>query len=440
LRTETALRLLHLPIALIVALGLACGCTWQPQTTEAWRTHSLDQGPDVRIRIFRKYPATQLTVSWPHGKVLLTDATGAEIEPLDNARELNVRYDSQADRLQWRASPGPNSAVEKPNHPDMILRVHDGTLLAFTVRLGRPSIRRVVEAKQLRFTVKAGQMMAIATMPLERYIARVLPNEMDPNVFTMEALQAQAVVARTWALKNLRRHGRFGYAFCDEPHCQVFRGSERASERAERAVKKTWGQVLWFRQQPAEAFYHSTCGGNTVYLHEAWPAPYTPYLIRVEDQWRTGFRAYCADSPHSRWRLEVPYAQLTRWLQRQRKIKVSQRLVRCEVDSTNLSGRVKTLLCTLDDAAYLRLDIRQFRVFFGPPNTRYSLPSNFFTLSGNRDTLAILGQGLGHGVGLCQWGAQGLAMHGFTYREILEHYFPGTELHTLEWDRMGRKP
>jgi stage II sporulation protein D len=262
---------------------------------------------------------------------------------------------------------------------------------------------------------------------------------MDPYVFTMEALQAQAVVARTWALKNLRRHGRFGYSFCDEPHCQVFRGSEHASERAERAVKKTWGQVLWFGQQPAEAFYHSTCGGNTVYLHEAWPAPYTPYLIRVEDQWRTGFRAYCADSPHSRWRLEVPYAQLTRWLQRQRKIKLSQRLVRCEVDSTNLSGRVKTLLCTLDDAEHLRLDIRQFRVFFSPPNTRSSLPSNFFNLSSNGDTLAILGQGLGHGVGLCQWGAQGLAMHGFTYREILEHYFPGTELHTLEWDRMGRK-
>jgi stage II sporulation protein D len=309
----------------------------------------------------------------------------------------------------------------------LALRSLDHTVKIFKVAVPGLGFSREYEGTEMTVSVKYGVLALVNKLPLELYLARVLPAEMDPEHFTLEALRAQAVVARTWALMNLSRHARYGYNFCDGPHCQAYRGRKLLSRRAEQAVKMTLGEVILYQHHLAEAFYHSTCGGNTVYINEVWGGPRYPYLARVEDRWKAGNRPYCVRSPYAQWRVFTSLRRVEKGLRRIKLIAANEKLESMAVDFVNESGRVKRLLVTTDQRQF-HLSIDDFRQAFDPDFSERKLLSNFFEIETSGNQFCIRGRGLGHGVGLCQWGARGMAQHGFSYQEILAHYFQGTQL------------
>jgi stage II sporulation protein D len=306
------------------------------------------------------------------------------------------------------------------------VRVPGPEVKTFTVVLPEYGRRRSYGAQAMSLSVKYGQLALINHLPLEMYLARVLPEEMDPEHFTLEALKAQAVVARTWSLANLNRHGRYGYHFCDGPHCQAYRGRKRVSTRAEDAVKMTLGEVVLADGKPAEAFYHSTCGGNTAFVEDVWPGAQNPFLQRVEDRYRPGRRAYCAHSPYARWTLWTSLKHVERVLKRHEVLAEQASLKDVKVDAVNRSGRV-TRIWLATDRGELTLGASAFRSWLNEEFGRRLL-STFYTLRVEEGQFKLEGKGLGHGVGLCQWGARGMAQLGFSYQDILRHYFPGTTI------------
>jgi stage II sporulation protein D len=232
----------------------------------------------------------------------------------------------------------------------------------------------------------------VNVLALEDYLAGVLGSEM-PRSFPIEALKAQAVAARTYALhKKLEQYGQ-PFHLGSGVISQVYGGLAAEDLRTREAVDATHGLVLTYELQPVEAYFHASCGGKTESGLDALSRE-LPYLKPVS--------CPCATLPQAEWTLPLDS-----------KVQVLSRTVTGRARSVQLDGRV--------------LDAVTFREKLG-----YSkLKSLWFDVEKHGSGVVLKGHGFGHGAGMCQWGAKVLAEKGKTFREILSHYYPGTELQTL---------
>ncbi len=256
----------------------------------------------------------------------------------------------------------------------------------------------------VRLLVEGGRLLLLNLVPLEDYLLGVLPGEM-PEGFPLEALKAQAVVARTFAVSRL--NPRASYDLCAEERCQVYLGFSAERERYRVAVAATRGQVLSYGGKAISALYHADSGGMTAGSEEVFGKP-LPYLRPRPDPYAKG--------PKSLWRMRVERAQAARVLQAlgfgptgEDPPQVLERSPSGRVWRVRLLG---VELRGLEAGRFLRL---------------LGLPSTLVEFQG----FEALGRGAGHGVGLSQWGAKGMAEAGYGHREILGHYFPGTFLSDL---------
>ncbi|NTV52724.1 MAG: SpoIID/LytB domain-containing protein [Candidatus Firestonebacteria bacterium] len=406
-------------------LMLAAGCTPVEPLQNYWSLEPLYTGPTVRIRIFQQFEVTRARFDLSDGALVLCDEAGTPLPRPAQSRHVYVSLQDQQVAVAFE--PGPEAARAAPRYSKIWVKSGDGRLVFIKLSVPELNIRRNYEGGGIEVSVKYGRLAFVNQLPLELYLARVLPSEMDPEHFTTEALKAQVVVARTWALKNLSRHGRFGYNFCDATHCQVYKGRFLVSRRAERAVKETLGEVLAYQGHLAEAFYHSTCGGNTAYVHEVWGGQAVPYLSRVEDRWSPDNRPYCSHSPFSTWTILTSLYRLQRLMKNNHWLCADEELQDVKVDWVNFSGRVQRILLVSN----LRTKVvseENFRRLLNQDFGKSKILSKFYTIAVEGQQFKLSGRGLGHGVGLCQWGARGMAQYGFGYPEILKHYFQGTSL------------
>lgn len=273
-----------------------------------------------------------------------------------------------------------------------------------------------------------GRWTLVEQVPLERYLEGVLPHEIGAGA-PAEALAAQAVLARTWALRNQGRFQVDGYHLCADTQCQVYGDPRQAGSGVREAIRRTRSQVLTWNRRPIHAVYHATNGGIAAAFEEAWGGHPLPYLkaapdgpgsfarrfavpiqsdARLRGLLADGAAAYGSDHPRFRWR---------RWLQA-RRLAVLER---------GPSGRVLALAVEPVGAPRLVLQRDAIRRRFP------ELPSTLFELipeGGAR--WRVEGGGFGHGVGLSQAGALDLARRGWGFPRILEHYYPGTSLMPLE--------
>jgi stage II sporulation protein D len=407
---------------LLVAGG---GCTPAEPQPRYWSLEPLCTGPTVRIRIFQQFEVSRARFDLADGALVLCDGAGVPLPRPPQSRHVYVSQQGQQVAVAF--DPGPEAARLAPRYDKVWVKGGDNRLVFIKLSVPELNIRRHYEGGGIEISVKYGRLAFVNQLPLELYLARVLPSEMDPEHFTTEALKAQAVVARTWALKNLSRHGRFGYNFCDATHCQVYKGRLLVSRRAERAVKETLGEVLVYQGRLAEAFYHSTCGGNTAYVHEVWGGQAVPYLSRVEDRWRPGNRAYCSHSPFAEWTMLTSLRRLQHLMQNDHWLGEDEELQDVKVDWVNFSGRVQRVLLVTDQRTKV-VPEESFRRLLNQEFGKAKILSKFYSISVDGQQFKLSGKGLGHGVGLCQWGARGMAQYGFGYPEILRHYFQGTSL------------
>ena len=253
--------------------------------------------------------------------------------------------------------------------------------------------------------VEGGRLLLVNVLPLEDYLLGVLPAEM-PASFPEEALKAQAVLARTFAVRRLNPLAP--YDLCATEACQVYLGLSAETPRHERAVRATEGRVLSYAGQVASALYHADSGGMTAGSEEVFQKA-LPYLRPRPDPYAKG--------PKSVWQQAVRPEEAARAL---RALGYAPRGDDPpQVLEKSPSGRAWRV-------RLLGVEVR------GPEAQRLlrlmGLPSAMAEFQG----WLALGRGAGHGVGLSQWGAKGMAERGYGYREILGYYFPGTLLSPLE--------
>ncbi|MEQ1760834.1 MAG: SpoIID/LytB domain-containing protein [Vicinamibacterales bacterium] len=247
---------------------------------------------------------------------------------------------------------------------------------------------------------------AVAIMPLEVYVARVLAAESDPRALDA-AREALAVAIRTYALVNEGRHSRDGYDLCDNVHCQVVRGSNPLTRRL---TQNTAMQVLTFEGRPAQLYYSASCGGRSERAIDVWPGVNYPYLQSRVD---------AVHEDEQPWTFDLPLAEANAVLIR---AGFEGELAGVTVGGWTSSGRVATLrLAGLEPGV---IDGNQFRLAVGSTRLR----STAFGMITEGDTLRFAGRGYGHGVGMCVIGAGKRAMRGESAREILTQYYPGLEL------------
>jgi stage II sporulation protein D len=263
-----------------------------------------------------------------------------------------------------------------------------------------------------------GHLLVIASMPMNEYIAGVLAGE--TGTFTSdEALKAIAVTARTYAMHFGSRHALDGFDFCDSTHCQALRLSD-VTPRLRKTVEATAGEVLWYDGEPAATYYYANCGGMTedgryILGNDEQRAP---YLKQHSD-------TYCIRYGTNQWRSEVSKRELQSALAAEG-VSVPGQLRAVAVLHRTESGRVEFL--TLTGSHSITLAGLTFRSAIGHNIGWDRLKSNWYDVRVEGDKIVFRGRGLGHGVGLCQVGAEVMGEEGHSYREILAFYYPGTRL------------
>jgi stage II sporulation protein D len=283
-------------------------------------------------------------------------------------------------------------------------------------------------------------LTVINQVGLENYLAGVVSGEMGRRDSSEgEALAAQAVVSRTYAIRNLGKRRSDGFDLYATVVDQVYGGVQAETPLGWRAVRETSGNILTFAGAPIDAFFFSTCGGRTADGTEVFAAAERPYLRSIRDVDAMG-QAYCRVSPRFRWHEEWTAERLRGILQRSLPAAAVSAPPRIDdiqsvriVDRTASDRVAHILIATAGNqipvaGPAIRLVLR--------PSADQVLRSNAFVLSetrsGGRLTALIAdGAGSGHGVGFCQWGAVGRARAGQDYHQILAAYFGAADVRQL---------
>ncbi|WP_442936950.1 SpoIID/LytB domain-containing protein [Nostoc sp.] len=292
-------------------------------------------------------------------------------------------------------------------------------------------------------------------VPLETYLRGVVPYEIGTDAPTA-ALEAQAILARTYALRNLRRFAADNYQLCADTHCQVYYGLNGAAAKTDQAIASTRGKVVTYKNELVDALYSSTTGGVTASFSDVWNGDDRPYLRPVLDAptnfWNLSKQSLADENNFQkfintqqgfneskwdmfRWHKETSLKDITKDLQKFLQVKNSpyakfKTIQAMAVVKRSESGRILELAVKTDNSTFVLHKDEVRSAFAAPRSTLFYIEP----LNKGKPELwgyAFIGGGLGHGVGLSQTGAQNLAKLGWSSPKILQFYYPGTQIQIL---------
>lgn len=276
--------------------------------------------------------------------------------------------------------------------------------------------RRYRGALELRH--KGGGLTAVNIVPVDDYLRSVVPEEM-PVDWPAEALKAQSVAARSFALASRGRHAGEGYDLCTTTHCQLYTGTAAEKSASNAAIKATRGEVLTYGGKPIEALFHTDSGGMTENSEDVWGS-HVPYLRAAKD---TPAKTMPWTKTISRADLERKLAAKGHDIGKVRSLALSPLTIGRAAKDRTASGRVKTMTVK-GTKGTVTLSGTTWRSLLG-------LKSTLFDAKLTKDAVTFTGYGSGHGLGISQWGAERMAAKGASYAEILHHYYTGTTLQQL---------
>ncbi|MBD2385119.1 SpoIID/LytB domain-containing protein [Cylindrospermum sp. FACHB-282] len=303
-----------------------------------------------------------------------------------------------------------------------------------------------------------GTYTLVNQVPLETYVRGVLPYEIGISA-PASAMEAQAIIARTYALRNIRRFAIDDYQLCADTHCQVYEGLQGAAASTDRAIAATRSMVLTYQNELVDALYSSTTGGVTANFSDVWNGADRPYLRPVVDApmniWNLSGQSLADEKNFQqfismktgfnesswgvfRWRKETSLENITKDMQKFLRVKNSpysklKSIQGIAVVKRSQSGRILELAVKTDIGTFSLHKDEVRSAFAAPVSTLFYLQP----LNKGQPELwgyAFIGGGLGHGVGLSQTGAQNLAKLGWSSPKILQFYYPGTQIKILERD------
>jgi stage II sporulation protein D len=382
--------------------------------------------PDVRVGLL--VDTTTAEISAPRGLEVLEAGTNRVVRTVGPG-QLAVFSADGAGALRLRVggvegAVGGSLAIVRPTGGEPLTiggRPYRGTAL---VRVAGP-----------------GRVTAINQLDMETYLLGVVPREIGRvGEDLLEAAKAQAVAARTYAVRYLGRREALGFDVFATVQDQVYGGVTDEHEPVSRAVRETAGEILTYAGQPIEAFYHSTCAGQTAAIEEVWNEPPRPYLVSVVDiDPRTG-QAYDHFSNRFRWEQRWTAAELQQIFSRTladslpRGTSVGE-IREMQVLERTPSDRIRRMRITTSTATFHVGGDRIRWIFLTPAGQ--ILNSSKFDVElvrgpqGRVQEVVATGGGWGHGIGMCQVGAMGRARAGQDYRTILQTYYVGTRITSL---------
>jgi stage II sporulation protein D len=351
----------------------------------------------VTVSLFSLLKPKRLTV---HGRM-----THLKVKANDEVIECR--------RLKARFSEGHGILLELENQPPRavneleIVKISDRGVLV--LQAGSMKTREYPGHILLR---SGGDYLEILNrVTMAEYLRGVIGNEMGQS---LEALKAQAAASRTYAIKNSGRHSLFN--FCDTTHCQHYTGRLNASRNVSAAVLETAGMVLTVDRSLCDVYYHSTCGGHTGGYGGVWSDAAIPYLKSINDE------EQCKPSPHYRWTFRVGRELLFKYI----KEITGRAALDIEISKVGADGWVKKVTLVFGDGTRSVMRGEEFHIYMGRRFGWGKFKSANFTMEKNKNRWVFKGRGLGHGVGMCQWGAYRRSRKGRTFPHILQTYFPGT--------------
>ncbi len=294
-----------------------------------------------------------------------------------------------------------------------------------------------------------GTWTLVQKIEFDDYLAGVLPYELGPNS-PLEALKAQAVIARTWGIFNSKRFNMDKYHLCISTQCQVYKPSKSKNKKVQKAIDATSNLILTYRNQPINAFYHGSNGGVSATAGESWQIQDYSYFKSIIDgskSFNKIFKLPITNESDLNNFLDFDkehfygsYHSLFRWNKKISSLEIKEKLIKNKLININedvldlnsiergSSGRVTKLEIQTEKGnksiVLVKDDIRRVLDF---------IPSNLFTINKLNDDLWLLrGGGFGHGVGLSQSGAIEMAKLGSSYEQILNHYYRDAKLKKFE--------
>lgn len=262
-----------------------------------------------------------------------------------------------------------------------------------------------------------GSLTVVNEIDVEAYLKGVLPKEMHVD-WPEEALKAQAVASRTYALFKNIENKDFPFALSSDVGSQVYGGKAIEHSATNRAVERTRGEILTYNSRIFSAYFHSSCGGKTARADYQWNVESHPSLKGVEC-------SFCRGSRHDKWRAEYK-AQAVKQLLARKGHSVSE-IQALTPDEEDQSERPRFIEIR-HGGGKLELSANQFRLAVGPDR----LKSTKFHIRRVGERFIFEGRGWGHGVGLCQYGAKRLAELGYRYPDILRYYYPESTIQNVE--------
>ncbi len=294
-----------------------------------------------------------------------------------------------------------------------------------------------------------GTWTLVQKIEFDDYLAGVLPYEIGPNS-PLEALKAQAVIARTWGIFNSDRFNMDKYHLCITTQCQVYKPPKITNKNVKKAIEATSNLILTYRNQPINAFYHGSNGGVSASAGESWQIQDFSYFnsnidgskslnkifklpITNESDLNNFLdfdkeRFYGSNHSLFRWNKKISSLEIKEKLIKNKLININDDVLDINSIERGSSGRVTKLEIRTEKVnksiTLVKDDIRRVLNF---------IPSNLFTINKLSDDLWLLrGGGFGHGVGLSQSGAIEMAKLGFSYEQILNHYYRKAKLKKFE--------
>jgi len=269
---------------------------------------------------------------------------------------------------------------------------------------------------------KSGKCDVVNKTTLENYLSSLLSKEMNAS-WPLEVLKAQAVAARTYAyhkiktreVSRIKGHETFYDLESSEKH-QVGGNFFDATWKTVRATKDTKGEILTNKKgKITPIFFHASCGGKTLRPDQVWE--------NVVDGYKSVKCPGCKVRKNKKWKKTLSINRFNNFLSWVKKGKISSKsIIRIAPDKSN-----KANLRVYVNENIILVAKSHFRRYFG----RFKFPSNHFKVTKIRNIIKFSGNGLGHGVGMCQLGSLGLAKKGWNYKKILAHYFPGHKLKNI---------
>ncbi|HUK52197.1 MAG TPA: SpoIID/LytB domain-containing protein [Candidatus Binatia bacterium] len=338
---------------------------------------------------------------------VISACSGCGAAPLEGPATFSVRGEALLD-AQGRSMAGP-VAVEGEYEMAMAGRA--------PLRLHFP----------LTLRAQGGRIRAVLRVPLESYVELALAGE-SADFTSDAALEAMAVTVRTYAIHQRGRHAKEGFDLCDATHCQLLRFDAGASARIRAAAEATAGELLWYRGEPAAAYYSGNCGGTTEDAARLWPGIAAPYLRAHADP-------YCVVHGRAEWTAEISKEELAHALHEAGWQDAGEHISAVRIVERTGSGRASRLEFRGAQSFVAGAEDVRAAINRAPGPAR--LRSNSYDVRDAGDRFVFHGYGLGHGAGLCQAGAQEMGAEGKSYREILAFYYPGTAVgltaQGLEW-------